>query len=126
LLIGNQAIDFRLEHEAEGWKIFDLGEEWLKATGLPFVFAVWALRRELPHLLEIAQELRALKSAGLARLDEIVQNDPVGTPELRLRYLTEHIVFDTGEKGRAAVAKYRELLTKHGAIAPSTEPLLWV
>src|SRR5208283_727249 len=43
LIIGDPAIDFqRAPHEHE---IFDLGTAWLELTHLPFVFAVWALRR---------------------------------------------------------------------------------
>ena len=43
LLIGDRAIDFLLApHEHEIW---DLGAAWFEMTGLPFVYAVWALRR---------------------------------------------------------------------------------
>jgi chorismate dehydratase len=111
---------------AADYRILDLGEEWKRCTGLPFVFAVWAIRSELPNAVEIADELRALKSATRARLDEIVANDKLATPEFRRRYLTEHIVFDIGEQGRAAVARYRDLLAAHRLIAPSVEPLRWI
>src|SRR5215472_5292797 len=43
LLIGDPALDFLLgphEHET-----FDLGAAWYEMTALPFVYAVWALRR---------------------------------------------------------------------------------
>src|SRR3954470_8237480 len=43
LLIGDRAIDFlRAGH---GHQIFDLGTAWFELTKLPFVYAVWALRR---------------------------------------------------------------------------------
>jgi len=43
LLIGDPAIDFlRAPHEHQIW---DLGAEWSELTQLPFVYAVWALRR---------------------------------------------------------------------------------
>ena len=43
MLIGDQALKFLLEpHEHEIW---DLGAAWLELTQLPFVYAVWALRR---------------------------------------------------------------------------------
>lgn len=54
--------------------IFDLGDEWLKLTGLPFVFALWAARREaVPALVElgILPALAASKQAGLAHLPQI-------------------------------------------------------
>jgi chorismate dehydratase len=54
--------------------IFDLGDEWLKLTGLPFTFAVWAARRstvEALLALHIPQALAASKTAGLANIDNI-------------------------------------------------------
>ena len=43
LLIGDAALDFlRAPHDHD---ILDLGAAWLELTGLPFVYAVWALRR---------------------------------------------------------------------------------
>jgi chorismate dehydratase len=49
----------------------DLGSEWKEWTGLPFVFAVWAARREVaPNAVGVVHE-RLLKSRdwGLAHLD---------------------------------------------------------
>ncbi|MGB9735290.1 MAG: menaquinone biosynthetic enzyme MqnA/MqnD family protein [bacterium] len=49
LLIGNNA----LLHAHNGLKgfdyMYDLGEEWYKWTGLPFVFAVWAVKKSIPE-----------------------------------------------------------------------------
>lgn len=49
LLIGNNA----LLHAHSGLRgfnyMYDLGEEWHKWTGLPFVFAIWAIRRDIPQ-----------------------------------------------------------------------------
>src|SRR5262249_44889315 len=45
LLIGNPAIEFQQKaHEHEIW---DLGGAWHELTGLPFVYALWAVRRSL-------------------------------------------------------------------------------
>ncbi|MEW5988468.1 MAG: menaquinone biosynthesis protein [Chloroflexota bacterium] len=54
--------------------IFDLGDEWLKLTGRPFVFALWAVRRDSVEALRqlgVAEALAASKAAGLAHLEEI-------------------------------------------------------
>ncbi len=126
LLIGNQAIDFRLSAAATGWNILDLGEEWKRCTGLPFVFAVWALRPGLADAGAVANDLRALKTEGLAQLDAIVAEDKLADPDFRRRYLTRHIQFEIGDRGRAAVALYRALLAKHAHIPPSAEALQWV
>src|ERR1700728_56535 len=47
LIIGDPAIDFqRAPHTHE---ILDLGSAWLELTNLPFVYAVWALRRGIDN-----------------------------------------------------------------------------
>jgi chorismate dehydratase len=51
----------------------DLGAEWRAWTGLPFVFAVWAARREarLPAVQLVHERLLASRAWGLAHLDEL-------------------------------------------------------
>lgn len=126
LLIGNQAIEFRHSGASAGWNILDLGEEWKRCTGLPFVFAVWALRADVPRVAEMAAELRELKAAGLRQLEAIIAEDKLATPVFRRQYLTSHIQFDIGEEGRKAVGLYRELLAKHGYVPSPVEELRWV
>jgi chorismate dehydratase len=121
LIIGNQAIEFR-QHDREGYQILDLGEEWQRCTGLPFVFAPWLLRPDLPHAAEVAADLRALKAHGLAHLDEIIRAEP-RDPAFTRRYLTQHIRFELAEPEKAGIAKFRELLAKHGFIADVTASL---
>ena len=55
---------------------FDLGDEWLKWTGLPFVFALWVARREALPLLQEMGVVAALdesKAEGLAHIPEIAR-----------------------------------------------------
>ena len=60
LLIGDRAIEFqRAPHTHE---IFDLGSAWLELTNLPFVYAVWALRRGVENR-ELRGELRLSRGA---------------------------------------------------------------
>jgi chorismate dehydratase len=51
----------------------DLGEEWKQWTGLPFVFAVWAARRDAPAgpVRVVHRRLLESRSWGLAHLDEL-------------------------------------------------------
>lgn len=51
----------------------DLGEEWKAWTGLPFVFAVWAARRDAPAagVRAVHQRLLDSRAWGLAHLDEL-------------------------------------------------------
>lgn len=124
LLIGNQAIEFR-EQDRDAHQIVDLGAEWRRCTGLPFVFAPWLLRPGLPHATAVADDLRALKVFGTAHLDEIVRAEP-RDPAFTRRYLTEHIRFDLGVPQKQGINKYRELLAKHGFIGDTSVPLQYV
>jgi len=125
LLIGNQAIDFRLG-APEGWHFLDLGEEWMRCTGLPFVFALWMLRADLPRVKEVAAAFRELGRRGLERIGQIVDGENFHTREFRLRYLTEHIRYGLGEREKAGVELFRELLVKHGCAPRGVGALRWV
>ena len=121
LLIGNQAIEFLLSSEGSaGWQILDLGAEWKRCTGLPFVYAAWALRPGLGNVAAVAEAFRALKAEGLERIEEIVSAEQIGTIELRRRYLTEHIRFDLGTREKAGLCEYRRLLRAQGRISASS------
>ena len=124
LLIGNQAIEFR-EHDRGAHRILDLGEEWVRCTGLPFVFAPWLLRPELPNAAAVADDLRALKVFGMAHLEEIIAAEP-REPAFTRQYLTEHIRFELGVRQKQGIEKYRELLAKHGFIDDAVTPLRYV
>ena len=124
LLIGNQAIDFRAA-DAGAHSLLDLGAEWTRCTGLPFVFAVWALRPGLADAPAVAGDFRRLRQAGLGRLEEIVATD-AHPPEFARRYLTEHIRFGLGEREKAAIARFAGLLVRWGFIGSGGAPLRYV
>lgn len=56
MLIG----DCGLDAAAGGREVWDLGAEWVQWTGLPFVFAVWVVREDVPaeRLLPVLREAR--------------------------------------------------------------------
>jgi chorismate dehydratase len=69
LVIGDAAL--HLSGQATYPVKVDLGAEWKTWTGLPFVFAVWAARREAPAaaVRVVHQQLLASRAWGLAHLD---------------------------------------------------------
>jgi predicted solute-binding protein len=125
LLIGNQAIAFR-DHAPAGTQYLDLSEEWKRCTGLPFVFALWLLRGDLSNAEGAAQEFRALKREGLLHLDEIIRTERTHSAEFARKYLTEYIRFDCGDREKAGVQRFRELLKKHGMIVEAGTQLRFV
>ena len=127
LLIGNQAIEFRRAEEGKsGWQFLDLGEEWKRCTGLPFIFAVWAVRAGTAEAGVVAAAFRMLKDAGLARIPELIVREDFGDSEIRRRYLTEYLRFGIGARGREAIALYRTLLAKHRLIGSDSAPLQFI
>ena len=76
LLIGDQAIRFRQKH-ADEFQFWDLGEQWKKLIGLPFVYALWLIRPEVVAPKQIADRLRGLRDENLVHLNELIA-DAVG------------------------------------------------
>jgi chorismate dehydratase len=118
LLIGDRAIDFqRAPHQHE---IFDLGAAWFEATNLPFVYAVWVLRRDVENKT-LRWLLRETKAFGMETLDVIIRNHPAYDLDFRRDYLGWQIHFHLGSDEKRGIAKFCELLRKHG-LGPVFEP----
>ena len=118
LLIGNPAIEFRrAQHEHE---IFDLGAAWTELTKLPFVYAVWALRRGIENS-ELRRQLSEAKDFGMETLDTIIRNREEYDFDFRKDYLGWHIHYHLGADEKRGIGKFIELLSKHG-FTPVFEP----
>src|SRR6266852_5374370 len=96
LIIGDPAL--RLDPGALPYHVYDLGREWTEMTGLPFVFAVWAGRKDCitePVIAAFQQSWHF----GREHLDDIVRHESAARgfpPDLVRRYLTQHIVYEVG------------------------------
>ncbi|HWD19356.1 MAG TPA: menaquinone biosynthesis protein [Verrucomicrobiae bacterium] len=116
-LIGDRALDFvRAPHEHEIW---DLGAAWYELTQLPFVYAVWALRR-IPNE-PLRRRLREAKNFGMDTLDYIIASQTQFDYNFRKDYLTWHIHYHLGAEERRGLARFMELLRQHG-LGPVHEP----
>ena len=111
LLIGDTALDLALgPHQHE---IFDLGAAWYELTRLPFVYAVWALRRGIENSA-LRRQLREARDFGLDTLDHIIASRTEYTLDFRRDYLGWHIHYHLGSDEKRGIAKFMELLRKHG------------
>jgi chorismate dehydratase len=118
LLIGDQALDFlRGQHEHEIW---DLGAAWFELTKLPFVYAVWALRRGVENA-RLRQHLKEARSFGLDTLDYLIESRSEYDLEFRRDYLGWHIHYHLGTDEKRGLARFIDLLRKHGC-GPVYEP----
>lgn len=103
---------------------FDLGREWDEWTGLPFVYAFWAVGPEV-DLGPVAAALREAKQRGCSRLGRLAE---VEAPRLGLdagfcrRYLQNIIGFELGSREVAGLQRYYALACELG-LAPRGVPL---
>lgn len=112
LLIGDRAIEFqRAPHPHH--EIFDLGGAWLELTRLPFVYAVWAMRRGRDYRA-LRSELREARRFGMDTLDHIIETRTEFDEDFRRDYFEWHIHFYLGEDEKRGIARFSELLEKHG------------
>jgi len=116
-LIGDPAINFaRAPHEHQLW---DLGEAWFDMTRLPFVYAVWALRRV--ENASLRRQLREAKDFGMDTLDYVISSRPEFDYDFRKDYLTWHVHYHLGAHERSGIERFIELLRKHVS-GPVYEP----
>jgi len=122
LLIGDRAMQ-PVGQEFRG--IWDLGDEWLRWTGLPFVFAMW-VGREGARMSEIATALAQSRDEGVAAARRIAEREARTlnlNVETAYRYLTENLHFELGSAERSGLRLFHELAALHG-LAPAECGLL--
>ena len=76
VLIGDAALRATYQAPDRGLEVHDLGQVWRDWTGLPMVFAVWAVRREFaaahPGLVkDVHEAFRASRDRALAEIDAV-------------------------------------------------------
>ena len=115
LLIGDPALTVPRDR----YVVLDLAGEWLELTGLPFVFAVWAVREALPAG-DLVATLAASLATGLAELDAIVAETAAETglaPAVLADYYTRNLRFTMGPAEQAGLAEYLRRAAARG-LAP--------
>jgi chorismate dehydratase len=124
LLIGDRALVERHAGRVVAGRgiphVFDLAAEWQAWTGLPFVFAVWAVNAERADVVRrsrVVERLRASKAWGVGHLDEIAApyanclGLPVSTCAEYLRLLD----YDLGPQDLVGLRTFLELTVPHFA-----------
>jgi chorismate dehydratase len=123
LLIGDRAMKPPHERFVATW---DLGEEWSRWTGLPFVFAMWAARRDC-ELGDVEEALCLSRDRGVERLAVIAEREArkLGiTAELAYDYLAHNLHFTLGTAEREGLRLFQELAIKLG-LAPEGVDLVF-
>ena len=103
LVIGDRAF----EQRKLSTFFYDLGAEWKKITGQPFVFAVWVSNRKLPEeFIKLFNEANAI---GLKHIDEIVASHSFDLYDLK-KYYTLHMNYLLDETKKKAMKYFLSLL----------------
>ena len=120
LLIGDPALF--LDHESAGLRKIDLGAEWTAATGLPFVWAFWAGRRDAIGAAAIGA-LQEARDHGVRDSDDIARAY-CGSERAPLcrRYLRENIKYRLGKRETQGLRRYYDLAAKYGIVPASRAP----
>jgi chorismate dehydratase len=127
LLIGDPA----LRVDRAGLFVIDLAAEWRALTGLPFVFAVWAVAPAAAATAAVSR-LSALLAGSLAAaegdLDRLVATaaEQLGLDPAEVRtYLTQHLSYHLDAPERASLEEFFRRAHDHGLL-PAPRPLRYV
>jgi len=128
LLIGDRALR-TAGSVPKNMLIYDLGELWYRFTGLPFVFALWIVRRHA--FVEKPQAIRKFRSqlqqslsmafADLAGMAAVVApGAPLTTNEL-ISYWRDSMSYDLTAEHLVGLHLFYSLCCKHGLLAEAPE-----
>jgi len=124
LIIGDPAL--RLEPATLPYLTLDLGTEWVKWTGLPMVFAVWAGRKER-LTPEVAEAFRSSYGWGRTHTEEMVKlaatERGFGTALAR-EYFTRYIAYELTAQHIGGLELFRKLVRQLGPVAAPTASLV--
>ncbi|MEO6135155.1 MAG: menaquinone biosynthesis protein [Ginsengibacter sp.] len=105
LVIGDRAL---MQRKVSAFT-YDLGEEWKKFTGLPFVYAAWVSNKQLDD--NFVQHFNKATRDGCAHIEEIVATNVFEDYDLNI-YYTQNIDYLLDEAKRNALNLFLEYLAK--------------
>lgn len=123
LIIGDPA----LRVDRERYRIIDLAEEWHELTGLPFVFAVWAVRPEV-DIPDLPFYFKSSLRYGLSSLDTLVRESAaelnLDSSEVR-SYLTDNLSFFLRNEEIEGLEEFYRRAHAHGLILEPRPLQFW-
>jgi chorismate dehydratase len=115
LVIGDEAL--RLLRSKQFPFVYDLAEEWHNLYGLPFVFAVWAVRndsykREREIVTDFYRKLSISREIGISSFSEICckYSKKLQLPEKMCKNYLENLIFSLGEEELRSLKKFAEIV----------------
>jgi len=89
---------------------YDMGEQWMNFTGLPFVYAAWVANKELPETFKQAFD-KALKF-GIENRKALIGTLPAMADFDLTDYLMNKLDFSLTSQKREALARFLDYITK--------------
>ena len=125
VLIGDEAL--RVYHEPRGHHVLDLAAEWRDWTGLPMVFAVWAVRRDYAEANPgIVKDVHLAFSESVRRsreeIDEVVASAARWEPfePAALAEYFERLQFGLSERHLAGLREFASRASRYTRRGPET------
>lgn len=103
LVIGDRAF----EQRKLSTFFYDLGAEWKKITGQPFVFAVWVSDKKLPQ--DFINNFNKANALGLTHIDEIVSSIQFDLYDLK-KYYTLHMNYLLDDRKKKAMHYFLQVM----------------
>lgn len=91
---------------------YDMGEEWMKLTGLPFVYAAWVANKVIPS--SFINEFDEALKFGLKNRNEVLKELPQLTNFDLEDYLLHKLNFDLTDNKRKALNLFLDYIEKLG------------
>jgi chorismate dehydratase len=128
LLIGDPALR-RRRHEVGGQSVTDLGRYWHDWTGLPFVYAVWAVRRSFAEkngrvVKEVASILEQSLAQGNTHINTIAKHASLALAleEPYLQTYFRHLHYRLGQEEVAGLRCFFDRLHDQGILRERITP----
>ena len=125
VLIGDPALRAMYEAPRNGLQVIDLAEAWKEWTGLPMVFAVWAVRRDFaaahPGLVkDVHEAFQRSRDLCLGELDEVAESAARWEPfdAATLANYFRALDFSLGERQIAGVREFARRAANRGEVPP--------
>ena len=136
LVIGDRCFEYERElrkMEQPGVWSRDLGQWWTEMTGLPFVFAVWAVASDFDptRAADLARILTAARDRGLTSLDELAAEAAAegrlghggeATAAAIVYYFRHNLLYRLGDEEELGMRRFHELCLRHGVIPEGSFP----
>jgi predicted solute-binding protein len=115
LLIGDEALTAQ-KSRLDGFDlVFDLAREWYEWQKLPFVFAVWAARRDMPAEAKIDLRSRIAEALDRGERDVVAiagaHGKRIGLTDSETREYLAGFNFRIGEREREAIERFHALVS---------------